>query len=615
MADNSIYQKDLSGVEKVQRAWDISDQYMEQKFRQWERMDQLYRGHQDLSNRDPYLAYPKSSMPFSMIESQTARDVNAVFSSSPWVPLTSTLLENRAQSKHFESAFQCLAELGSFKEQMYRAAKMRRLNGLSYVEVTPRWDEIEIMQERAITTQGIVTDIEKVPQKVRRFRLDFHAFAPYEVYRDPFAANLEDSRWVIKMFVSSKHELKKMAEAGKFGDNFDVDKLDSDAASSGSDITEAWSHKIRESLHLSGAEADSDIGIYLEFESPEEYIKIWDFRVELSRGPNPYKHGKVNLTALINNFDPNPAMAFDGIPELKPVESTISMLDSSLGQLVNNANASQHKVLLFRKDSVSPDQLRMTAHNRIQISNLPASSPLNSAVEELRVTPLGPDYYNLPAKLESMIRGGLGIFEQDEGSAGTSQTATGDALRRQQSDSRKKMTIDLYLLQVTRIADLGFSHMDQFMDTDDWAALIGEEAANEMEVTHPNHIAGGCIYSHVGADKASQNLIDTRELIDSMSVLTQVTNPVLRRKYFELKQWTPNDIEEYERFEAEAQQQAAQQAQQQADNEIENFTEKKQITARVDIEKQVVEVGMGLKSLPGDQTTKPATQAKAKKGA
>ena len=369
---------------------------------------------------------------------------------------------------------------------------------------------------------------------------------------------------------------------------------------------------MRQNLKLTAPQSDSDIGFWLRWESKDRYIDIWDFKAvmrDLQLDKHPYKHRRVNLSALINNYDPNPAMRFDGIGELKPVESAIAMHNMTLAQIINNHSMHNHKVMLYQKGKVSPDQLIMRAGGRIEVTGLLGGQRLEDAVHEIPIAPLSRDAYAVPQLLEGMIRVATGVFESDEGQQGKTQTATGDAIRRQQSDSRKSMTIAMFEWELEDIAKICFSHMEQFMAQEDWASIIGVERAKQMRFKNPNLIPGGCRYHFTGADRASEQLVKRRELIDLISIVgPKIT---LLQKLFDQYNWTQSEFEQLVQEIQQEQQQAAEAQAQSQQGELEDIFNKRRVSGQAQLMNKAEEVAVGLKSLPGQNGT-GTTQRKSK---
>lgn len=609
MSDN-IYTID-DPLKLVQRTWEISDVFQKLKFDEYSRADEDYRGHQDLTNRDPYLAYPSSPLPYSIIESQTARDIASLFSKTPFVPLGSLLDEHSDNARNLQDTLQCLFDLGNFKQEMTVAGKMRRLYGLSYIESLPFYDEVSVMEPFVVEAGGVPIRADEEKQTVRRFRLKFNSYAPWEIFRDPYAKTLADARWVIKVTLASRRDLEQRAKRGDFGDNFDMSKL-SDGQGPTKVPSDDWGQRMRQNLKLTSPQGDSDIGFWLRWESKDRYIDVWDFKSvlrDLQGDKLPYNHKRVNLSALVNNYDPNPAMRFDGISELKPVESTIAMHNMTLAQLLNSHSMHNHKVLLYQKGKVAADQLVMRPGGRIEVTGLLGGQRLQDAVAEIPLAPLPSDAYAIPQMLEGMIRVAVGVFEQDEGQQGKTQTATGDAIRRQQSDSRKGMTISMFEWELEDIAKICFSHMEQFMEEPDWASIIGQERAKQMRFTNPNLIPGGCRYHFTGADRASEQLVKRRELIDLISIVGP--KMALLKKLFDQYNWTESEFEELVAEFQQEQQQATQAQEQAQETELQNVFAKRRVSGQAQLANKVEEVAVGLRSLPG-QNGSNATQRTTK---
>jgi len=407
----------------------------------------------------------------------------------------------------------------------------------------------------------------------------------------------------------SKKQLLKQALAGDFGDDYNIEGL-RNAAESGRALHEDRGQEMRRRLGLGAPDPDPDIGLLLRFESPDRFIDVLDFTTVLRDQPNPFIHGQVNLAALINNYDPNSAMRFDGIGEMKPIEATVALHNMSLAQLVNNHSLQNHKVLLYQKGKVAPDQLQMRPGGRVEVTGLLPGQSLQSAVRELVVSPLPRDAYAMPQVFEGHMRIATGVFEGDQGQQGKSSTATDSALRRQQSDSRKSMTISMFEWELGDIAELCFSHMEQFMEVEDWGSIIGAERASTMAFKNPNHIPGGCTYHFTGKDRTAEQLVRRRELAEVIGLIGPV--PTLVKKALQLQNFSEREIEQVVQELAAQQAAAAEAAERSKQAELEQTFSKKRALGKATQMNQIEEVSLGLKSLPGKDNKSPS-QSKSKK--
>jgi len=559
-------------LQLVTRRWEISRDFQMSKFDEYWRAYQDYKGNQDMTGKDPYLAYPVSPLPYAIIESQTARDIASLFNATPWIPLGADLEENSNEARDFQDGLQCLLEKGKFRKEMTIAGKARRLYGLSYIEPMPTFVDITVPETEMETFEDIPLSVNEVNHIVKRFRFKFNTFMPWDILRDPYAIDLKSSRWIIKQSMVSKKQLLKQALAGDFGDDYNIEGL-RNAAESGRALHEDRGQEMRRRLGLGAPDPDPDIGLLLRFESPDRFIDVLDFTTVLRDQPNPFIHGQVNLAALINNYDPNSAMRFDGIGEMKPIEATVALHNMSLAQLVNNHSLQNHKVLLYQKGKVAPDQLQMRPGGRVEVTGLLPGQSLQSAVQELVVSPLPRDAYAMPQVFEGHMRIATGVFEGDQGQQGKSSTATDSALRRQQSDSRKSMTISMFEWELGDIAELCFSHMEQFMEVEDWGSIIGAERASTMAFKNPNHIPGGCTYHFTGKDRTAEQLVRRRELAEVIGLIGPV--PTLVKKALQLQNFSEREIEQVVQELAAQQAAAAEAAERSKQAELEQTFSKK----------------------------------------
>ena len=583
-------------LELVTQFFDLAEQAQSQKFDEYIRLYQDYKGYQDLKDKDPYMAYPTSPLPFAIIESMTARDIATIFGVTPIVPVRSMDPAFSDDARAHQDALQCLFDFGDFRNQLGFSIKQKRLFGLSFIEPHPFYDEIRVDEQRLKTFNGFPVGVETVEEVVKRFRFRFTPYSPWEIYRDPSADTLSNARGVVKVSLVSVSQLIKRAKRGDFGNNYNIQGITDEPPSRA--LSQDHGKTLKAAVGRTIEEQDPDIKFLLRYEEDDRYIDILDFKHVLRDRKNPNAHGKINLVALVNNDDPNPAMRFDGISEIKPIESTVAMYNMAMAQLINNHSMQNHGVFLYQRGKVTPDQMIMRPGARWEVTGLLGNQTPLSVVQQIPVNPLPPDAYKIPIFLESTMRLAVNFNEQDEGSARTAgTTATGDAIRRQQSDNRKSMTIAKLESQLGEIADLCFSHMDQRMLPEDWASLIGLERAQAMQSTNPNKIPGGCRFHFTGKDRAQEQLVKRREMIDLISVVG--VQPILLKKLFDSYGWTESEFEELMQGIQQQQQQAAQAEAQGEQGELEALFKKKRVSGAAQIENKIDEVVVGLKALPG----------------
>lgn len=581
-------------LELVNRAFDLSEQAQSQKFDEYIRLYQDYKGYQDLKNKDPYMAYPSSPLPYAIIESMTARDIASVFGVTPVVPVRSMDPAFSDDARAHQDALQCLLDFGNFRNQMAFAIKQKRLFGLSFIEPHPFFDEIRVDEDRLKTFNGFPLGIETVEEIVKRFRFRFTPYSPWEIYRDPSADSLANARYAIKVSLVSVSQLIKRAKRGDFGNDYSLKGIEDESPSH--DISKDHGKAMKQAVGRTLEQQDPDIKFWLRYESQGRHVDVLDFKHVFRDRKD--ENLKINLVALVNNDDPNPSMRFDGISEIKPIESTVAMYNMTMAQLINNHSMQNHGVFAYQRGKVTPDQLIMRPGARWEVTGLLGNQTPLSAVQQIPIQSLPRDAYMIPQLLESMMRLAVNFNEQDEGSAQTSgTTATGDAIRRQQSDSRKGMTISKLESQLGEIANLCFSHMDQMMLPEDWASLIGVERAQALQSTNPNKIPGGCRFHFTGKDRAQEMLVKRREMIDLISVVGP--QPILLRKLFDSYAWTESEFEELIQGMQQQQEQAAQAESQGEQGELEALFNKKRVTGKAQQANQIEEVALGLKALPG----------------
>jgi hypothetical protein len=519
------------------------------KREEFQRVYKMYRLQRDMTKRDKNRSNIFVPKFYTQVETIVPFMVDAMLGVRPYIPielLNSDMTSIAEAQTDLLDAYLTSPDSG-FYEEWTKALKYVVPYGTGFIECYPDYVTRKVIEQVPVYMTGPDGSrqvVDSYPKEVKKvfFQLKVRSYAPWEIYRDPFAKSLADARGIIKFRgLTSARQMKKMAQRGAFPD-FDQDGWDVQASY---DDPDDWSKKIATDIGVPLPKTDDDMGIWLSFESEDRYIDLWNFSVVLRDQPNPYDHGKINLTKIINTFDPNPFSAWYGIGEGRPVEALCHALNENWDQTFDNHNLTQEGVIYYDEDALSVDQLVMMPGNRIPITPQPGQS-IQDAVHEREMRSLPADFYRIPAALDMMVDETMGVHAPLRGQEGQSKTAREAMLLSSKGESRMKLKVKMgEQLGLRDFGEKAISIIDQFAAPDDIIAQIGVERAMLLPAINPAQIDGGYNFAFKGADRMAQEQIRRQDMKDVFQLTAGL--PSVRQDWLADRLFETFDIPQEER--------------------------------------------------------------------
>jgi len=586
--DFDVNPKDEQGVlNLVRTAYDIAVEHQGVRDEQCERNYQGFHAFVDMDNRDPdraNVAVPKLN---SAVRLKHSKIIRAVIGRCPYIPLDAKRKEYREQVKLHETMLDKLLQDGCFYNQASLCDIMAILNGTAFLEAIPYYEkriEKTVVPEMMLGMGGMpqIVGHHIEEREAWRLQLQITPYAIWEVKVDPFATGLEkpgQCRYVIKIQLMSKRELKKMATKGAYGPNFDVDKLDATEA----DYTEVTKHRgleILQNMGIPDPRADGDIGVLFRYESEERYIDIWNDRIVVRDEVNPYievpgtqprrrGHGLINLSRIIHGVDPHTQTRFWGCGEAKIAEILFDLLNDNLNLTMDNANhMNQGMTYALKTGAMSKEQLVHAAGNKVLFDPIPGSTlGIRDYVWESFGGNLPRDFYALREVFNEYIDLALNNQPVMQGKQETGDKTLGEvAMLREAGDTILEQNVkDVERPFLADFASKCLGHIEQFAKPDDIVDMIGEEDAAKLLFLHPQDVPGGFDYLLKGSETIVNQLIKQRHIVGLSPLITE--SPYLKRRNWDQELLDTHDIESDEMLYTE--EEMAQMQQQQAQEESE----------------------------------------------
>lgn len=524
---------DGAGPEKalklVKDAYDRAKGTQEVRKEQWKQDYLLYSSFVDMAERDPDRANVFIPEIWAIVKQKVPVDVKALAMSRPYLPFTS----GRKDFKPICAAWTeyldyCLAKAHYFLH-LASAALIKTVYGVSFMEPTCYYEPVDTVYLSRQMGRIIKTTVPSW-----RMRMRVQEFAPWELFVDPMARNLEEPggcRYVVIPQFVSKREILRMARASSnYFPDFDVQKfLDDDAAGlaglNGGSNVEHWGFEILSQIGLEQPELDDDICLMLRFQSPDRYIDVLNFNYLLRDRNNPYNHKRINVARFLHEMDAHTQNQFWGTGECKPNEVMSDILNTLWDQMLDNANISGQPVTYYNTNVFKDaNQLVRSLGNKIP-ADLPVGQDIRNSFVESYGQPLPAGHLALIESARDIMHMTAGKYPPQMGEPKEGALAT--AINQASNASSERQWLNVSLGEESFLASFGelaLSNAHQFAMQDDLTEVLGNQQAALAMLAGPNEIPGGYNWSFKGSGMVMAQAIKQRNMKDITEAMLNIPN-------------------------------------------------------------------------------------------
>jgi len=526
---------------------------------QYRRDYQMFSGFIDMVDRDPDRANIFIPKIRSIVRTKLPGEVKALAGTRPYLPFTTRRTEFKNAVRVWVDVVDYLMGEGNYVVHQSFAALLKLLYGVSFMDATPYW--VPSTDLKAVLTPKGPKAI-RVP--VQRMRLRFKTWAPWEVFVDPIATNLEDfggCRYLIKPQIASKREIVRMAQQGMYP-GLDVQKfLDTKGWSGPGATGEMQQHagwQILSSLGIPLPQLDSDVGILFRYESEDRYIDVWNGLLPLRDIPNPFKHKKINTVRYIHDMDAHTQNQFWATGESKQNE-LLQDLYNELFEIAIDSHVMTNQPLIVHDKRVQPEEIVMTPGGRVGIER-DENEPLSNYLQITQGNPLPRDHYDLMAVTGRYMDMGATQWPQSRGEPSEDDATATEIIKLDEAaGSTRELGVVLgEQIFLKSLSDRVLSIVHQSVMPDDVVEIVGEERAMAVyaptaaspagyETLGPLDIPGGVNMEFQGSDKIANMAIKQRNWKEIYPMLASSPNCLrgkLDSKLLEVYDEDTDDIEE-----------------------------------------------------------------------
>lgn len=532
------------GLQLVQDAFTLSKAYSNPRLDQYRRDYQLLNGFIDMARRDPSRAHVFIMKTWEIVRGKVPRDFKALFGYRPYIPFEARREDYKEIGAMISEMLDHYLVVHNFKVVGALATLIKTVYGTSYVEAIPYYERVNRTEWVNQMMGDQVVGRVAMKRAVDLLRFSIRTYAPWEIYHDPFATNLEEEggcRYLIHYQIASKRAIRRLAENGAYP-GFDVAALDKEnGLMSGISSIDDRGREILNSVGLNTPLTDPDMCLLLRYQSDDRYIDVINGRVVLRDIPNPYGenaetgtcgHKKINVCRFVHLQDAHPMNQFEGIGEVKPNEINQSLLNDLASQRINAFNFIAQPGIVYDAEAF-PDSMVWEFGGRYPYKSR-TGERIDNLFKVLTGENLPEDHYRMTEDTERNMDLTSQRWSLQRGEPTSGQRTLGEAgMLREAGDEPQELNITLAeQIFFKSFGEKMLSHMNQFGTSMDANEILGPERASQVMTLDPQHLPGGYYFTLKGADRISNILVQQRAMVE----LTQPILECLNGGNFELAQ-------------------------------------------------------------------------------
>lgn len=529
----------------VQDAHSLASKAQEERNRRYKRDYNLFHSRVDMRYRNTDRANVSLPKIWNIVITKVALEMKAIFGKEPWVPVEAKLKGWRWLSALHTQLIQRILSDAGLKRKGMLAFFLKDLFGTAFMRAEPYIDTMKQPMLVTDTLYGMPTGQRIVDTDVDIVRFHVEVLAPWEVNVHPDATNLEEKGgcgFVTMPKIISKRVLFKEWGSNPLYSGFDWDKLMTSKEQG--EHRDHFGKQMLQDLGITTTTEDEDVGVLLTYESDERQIITFDGEHVLLDRPNPWRHGRINLSRMIHTPDANTQNQFWGVGEAKPNEILNAVLNDLFNMALDNHNF-LNQGMVYHDDTIASDLIVHTVGGRVPITR-EGDRPISDYVYESFGQNLPSDHYELQDRTERLMDlvSNVHRVQRAEPTMGD-ETATEVAILKESGDSTQEMYVSSIEDPFLRdFAGKMVWHIEQFCGATDYKHYLGEEGAMRMmqgnpmalNPANPNYIPGGFDFPFKGSDSVVNQFVRQQSMTALAPIALQIPNVLpgwFARKLFE----------------------------------------------------------------------------------
>lgn len=484
----------------------ISEDYRITEEKKWAKWIQTYSLDINMAGRDPDRVNYADPKPYSMVETQVAKDVKTLFGTRPYFPIEVKKDEWRPAASAIETLLDYFALEDQFFLKMVKMCRQIRVCGHWFNEVYWRTDETN-------------WDGEKIE------RACWRSIPPWMVGIDPFADSITEGRWLYDVRLISRSELKSWAKTA--GIKIDWEKIKGDFGVNpvGSKMQETY---LRYGPGQGKVDADMTVFVRMYLRAEKRLIILINGTTVIYDEKNV---AQPKITSFANQSSIYQHQLY-GVSMLESSYRLFQLLNKSMEHIFNTQDQQLDGVWLYDDTVFDQDNLSATSGARI-----PADGKVSDEnFREIKSSPLTNDAYVLPQTLNQTLNETEAITAANMGQLSARKTTAFEiGQTKQGSDDRsalKQRMIETggFEVQAQRsiecISDGIKTRPDlakKILGENDFIRLTALVMTTQS--MNPKDIPGGAHFYYRGADLMADKEGKQNERIAYKQTLNAIPNP------------------------------------------------------------------------------------------
>jgi len=436
----------------IQDRFETARNAMTGRVEEWRKIRDAYHGYirQNQKRRG------RANFPFYKIFPQTeleaARFVVNYFRHDPFVAVSPQASDDIEKAQRHERVLQhYLEHCPSFYLSELRLIKYASMFGNGFQMPTWRRRVAPVRRKLPVMIGGLkIGEQELVTNEVVYDGLEFHTFAPTDVFPYPFATSLDTAPWVILVQFVRVDELVALADQGIY-DKDAVMKIPLNGY-----LQQDWEifKQISEN-GKGGAQAEDNELICLQHMlMPDRFQTLANNDIVIRNRDNHLWSKNIPMVHGVKTIDPD---SFWSIGTAKTILPSEKMLQLFVNSMVDAVTSTMWPVWKYVPNRVNPNDLLSLPNQRIPVKSM-------DDLDIVKLPEMKQDMLAIKIMFEQHIEEITGYFGTQKGEGRSGNTATSDSIF--QSEGNNRIQYDVMTFeQVTliRMAKLVSALVQQFM--------------------------------------------------------------------------------------------------------------------------------------------------------
>jgi hypothetical protein len=453
----------------------------------------FYREERDDDKSNLYIPYL-----FGIVETVVPRITNTLFNKKPFLKPLPNEPQDIEGAEANEVLMDYQMEKTDFEEKITDTVKQSAIYGSSVVKVF--WDKqaetIVEEQPRSLEslidlykTIGMGEDISSTIDVKKEITIyegpNIELCDKFDIYKDPYAERIEDSRYVIHETTKPTDYVKDKIDRGiwELPEGVKWEDIDKSANNNGDDV---YSPIRRQSNIGMATEPTSSKGMIrvMEYWEKNKLVVLLNETHIVRNTENPFHHKQLPFVEMADTKVPKES---EGIGEIEPNIHLQAELNTNRNQRIENVKMAINNMTAYVQGRVDPEDLVSRPNGTIPVENI---DDIRKALMPIQTGTVNPAAYTEEDRIKMDMQETSGITKYLRGIQPTgSATATEITSLQNEANVRIKQKLRNAVRALEKIGDLWLKLNQQYM-TQTQYIRISNDRKDQLNFVQPVQYGG-----------------------------------------------------------------------------------------------------------------------------